>query len=72
MKKFHSMLKETVSLLKEARCKSNTEDCVIKSLNKAIDDLESLWGEDYSEQEMNVIILEILGELFSKFPELQE
>lgn len=68
---YYPMLKEAISVLKEIRSQSNTGDCVIKSLNHAIEYFESLTGSKYTEQEMNLLILEEFGNLFSKFPELQ-
>ena len=69
----HSMLNETILLLKEIRSQQgNTGDRVIKSLNQVIENLKSLRGEGFSEPELNSLILEELGNLFSAFPELQE
>lgn len=69
----HAMLIETISLLKEIRFQqSNTGDCVIKSLDRVIRNLESFRGERFSEPEMVTLILEELGLLFSEFPELQD
>ena len=69
----HSMLNETILLLKEIRSQQgNTGDRVIKSLNQVIENLKSLRGEGFSEPELNALILQELGNLFSAFPELQE
>ena len=69
----HSMLNETILLIKEIRSQQgNTGDRVIKSLNQVIENLESFRGEGFSEPELNSLILEELGNLFSAFPELQE
>ena len=70
---YHSMLNETISLLKEMQFQqSNTGGCVIKSLNRVIRNLETLKSERLSEPEMGTLILDELGSLFSEFPELQQ
>lgn len=66
-----ALLNETLDLLKEIKLEhGNTDNCISKSLEQAIKNLEQVQGEDNSV--VLVTVLQVLGKLMNNLPEIQK
>lgn len=66
-----ALLNETLDLLKEIKLEhGNTDNCISKSLEQAIKNLEQVQGE--SNSVVLVTVLQVLGKLMNNLPEIQK
>jgi len=65
------LLNETLALLKEMKLQhGNTDNCISKDLDQAIESLEKIQGDDNSE--ILISVLNLLGKLINNLPEIQK
>ena len=65
------LLNETLDLLKEIKLEhGNTDNCISKSLEQAINNLEEI--QDCDNSEVLITVLKVLGKLINNLPEIQK